>query len=60
MMNHNTFSFKISGIGGRFIGQDNEASMQSIDKLFYEKEQPFAAWFGPTIAIGNFNSCDTI
>lgn len=26
--------------------------MQSIDKLFYEKEQPFAAWFGPTIAIG--------
>lgn len=39
----------IIGIGGRFIGidwQDNEASMQTIDKLFYEKEQPFAAWFG--------------
>lgn len=46
-------SYPILGIGGRFIGQDNEASMQSIDKLFYEKgEQPFAAWFGPTIAIG--------
>lgn len=44
----------ILGIGGRFIGQDNEKSMQSIDNLFYEKEpsKPFAAWFGPTIAIG--------
>lgn len=44
--------YPILGIGGRFIGQDNEASMRSIDRLFYEKEQPFAAWFGPTIAIG--------
>ncbi|XP_031634581.1 probable cytochrome P450 313b1 [Contarinia nasturtii] len=42
----------ILGIGGRFIGLDNEKSMQSIDQLFYEKEQPFAAWFGPTLAIG--------
>lgn len=42
----------ILGIGGRFIGQDNEASMQLIDALFYEKQTPFAAWFGPTIAIG--------
>lgn len=42
----------ILGVGGRFIGQDNEASMRSIDRLFYEKQQPFAAWFGPTICIG--------
>lgn len=45
-------SYPIFGVGARFIGQDNEASMRSIDQLFYEKPQPFAAWFGPTIAIG--------
>lgn len=26
--------------------------MKAIDQMFREKEQPFAAWFGPSIAIG--------
>lgn len=55
-------SYPIIGIGGRFIGCDNEASMRSIDRLFYGQEQPFAAWFGPTIAIGidDPEDCQTI
>lgn len=42
----------VVGVGGRFIGADNEVSMQLIDKLFYESETPFAAWFGPSLIIG--------
>lgn len=42
----------ILGVGGRFIGKDNEASMHAIDSLFHEQKQPFACWFGPSLAIG--------
>lgn len=42
----------VVGVGGRFIGADNEVSMQLIDKLYYEGETPFAAWFGPSLIIG--------
>lgn len=45
--------YPILGIGGRFLGLDNEASMAAINQLFYEKDdRPFASWLGPTIAIG--------
>lgn len=46
--------YPILGIGGRFIGQNNEQAMHSIDHLFYETEgkEPFAAWFGPRLVIG--------
>lgn len=42
----------VFGVGGRFIGADNEVSMKLIDKLFYEAETPFATWFGPSLVIG--------
>lgn len=45
--------YPILGIGGRFIGQNNEEVMRSIDRLFYEtKSNPWAAWFGPRLVIG--------
>lgn len=40
------------GVGGRFIGQDNEEAMSTMNKLFYEVKNPFAAWLGPTLMIG--------
>lgn len=42
----------VLGVGGRFIGADNEESMKLIDQLFYEGETPFAAWFGPSLVVG--------
>lgn len=44
--------YPFAGIGGRFIGQDNEKAMSTLNKLFYEVENPFAAWLGPTLMIG--------
>lgn len=42
----------VVGVGGRFIGADNELSMQLIDEFFYEGPTPFATWLGPSLVIG--------
>lgn len=43
----------ILGIGGRFIGQDNEEVMKTINNLFHESaKKPFYGWFGPVLMIG--------
>lgn len=42
----------VLGVGGRFIGVDNEVAMQVVDGLFFETKTPFAAWFGPSLVVG--------
>lgn len=42
----------VLGVGGRFIGVDNEVAMQVVDGLFFEAKTPFAAWFGPSLVVG--------
>lgn len=43
----------ILGIGARFIGQNNEEVMTTINNLFYESaKKPFYGWFGPVLMIG--------
>lgn len=42
----------ILGIGGRFIGQNNEEVLRTLDHLYYEAKSPFQAWLGPALVIG--------
>lgn len=42
----------IIGIGGRFIGKDNEGVMNIINQLFYEVKTPCHGWLGPELLIG--------
>lgn len=43
----------ILGIGGRFIGLNNEEVMAAINNLFHESaKKPFYGWFGPVVMIG--------
>lgn len=44
--------FPVIGVGGRFIGKNNEESMKVIDNLFNEFDTTFATWFGPNLIIG--------
>lgn len=42
----------ILGVGGRFIGQNNEEVMRTLDHLYYEAKPPFQAWLGPALIVG--------
>lgn len=44
--------YPVLGVGGRFINMNPENFFPTINQLFHETVQPFAAWIGPKLVIG--------